>query len=197
MNEKFGFLFFSIFLGLYFLPNKILANSILKKKSNYTIIEKITGIKFKFVQSGFFEIGDQFSEGSIDERKTRKIKIKSFFLAETETTQKQWEKIMKWNRSRFKRPDYPISNISWYQVQEFINNLNLKYQDRYIFRLPTEAEWEYACREKGGQKRYCNGKNIAKKSEINFDNNGPMAVASFPPNSLGIYDMSGNLREWT
>ena len=103
-----------------------------------------------------------------------------------------------------------MEQVSWYEIQEFIKKLNTRTGER--FRLPTESEWEYACREGGRKVRFCNGKNIADPSEINFYGGaeykepysvagvyrvGTTPVASFAPNSLGLYDMSGNVDEWT
>jgi len=103
-----------------------------------------------------------------------------------------------------------VEQVSWYEIQEFIKKLNARTGER--FRLPTESEWEYACREGGRKVRFCNGKNIADPSEINFYGGaeykepysvagvyrvGTTPVASFAPNSLGLYDMSGNVDEWT
>ena len=103
-----------------------------------------------------------------------------------------------------------MEQVSWYEIQEFIKKLNARTGER--FRLPTESEWEYACREGGRKVRFCNGKNIADPSEINFYGGaeykepysvagvyrvGTTPVAIFAPNSLGLYDMSGNVDEWT
>jgi formylglycine-generating enzyme required for sulfatase activity len=85
--------------------------------------------------------------------------------------------------------------VSFNDVQKFIKKLNARTGKR--FRLPTEAEWEYACREGGKKVRYCNGKDKASKFAIHYGSSKTKPVASFPPNSLGLYDMSGNVREWT
>ena len=112
-----------------------------------------------------------------------------------EVTQAQWQAIMGSNPSKFKGSDLPVEWVSFFEVQEFIKKLNRQTGKR--FRLPTEAEWEYACREGARQVRYCNGKDEARKSEIHYDSNRTKPVASFAPNSLGLYDMSGNVAEWT
>ena len=148
------------------------------------------------ISGGTFQIGDQFSEGDLDEKSKRWITLKSFLLGVTEVTQAQWKALMGSNPSRFKGEDRPVEKVSWHDVLHFIRKLNVLHGDA-VFRLPTEAEWEYACREGGGKVRYCNGKDEADKLEIHFLDNRTMPVASFPPNSLGLYDMSGNVWEWT
>ena len=101
-----------------------------------------------------------------------------------------------------------MEQVSWNDIQDFIKRLKTRTGKR--FRLPTEAEWEYACREGGRKVRYCNGSDLSNSSEINFDGrsnynysivgeyrNETTPVASFSPNSLGLYDMSENVEAWT
>ena len=170
--------------------------------------EPVTGMKFVSVPGGSFQIGDPFGEGHESEQNNRQITIKSFRLGAMEVTQAQWKASMNNNPSEFKGDDLPVEQVSFYDVQEFIKKLNARTGKR--FRLPTEAEWEYACREGGRKVRFCNGKDIADPSEINFDarakykkpysvvgayRGATTLVASFAPNSLGLYDMSGNVEE--
>ena len=103
----------------------------------------------------------------------------------------------------------PVEVVSWEDVQEFLTKLNAKYPGRN-YRLPTEAEWEYAARERGRAVLFGNGKNILDPKEANFDGNwNPTSysvegldrqkttpVGSFAPNDLGLYDMAGNVWEW-
>jgi formylglycine-generating enzyme required for sulfatase activity len=98
------------------------------------------------------------------------------------------------NPSKFKGDDRPVENVEWWDIQEFIKKLNSRTGEK--FRLPTEAEWEYACREGGRKVRFCNGKDKASRLEINYGGSMTKPVASFAPNSLGLYDMSGNVYEW-
>ena len=72
--------------------------------------------------------------------------IKPFYLGQTEITQSQWKRVMGSNPSRFKEDNNPVEKISIYEVMQFIDRLNKRYQGKTVFRLPTEAEWEYACK---------------------------------------------------
>ncbi|MCP4754264.1 MAG: formylglycine-generating enzyme family protein [Proteobacteria bacterium] len=134
-----------------------------------------------------------------------------FPYGKTEVTQGQWRAVMCNNPSKFKNGDaYPVENVSWDDVNIFIQKLNGRSDGRY--RLPTEAEWEYACREGGKRVRFGHGKNDIGPDEVNFNGDArykksysrageyrkkTTPVGSFQPNSLGLYDMSGNVWEWT
>ena len=157
----------------------------------------MTGINFVLIPGGNFEIGDHFEEGDQDERITKRIEIKSFFLGQTEVTQNEWSIIMGTNPSRFKGGNYPVEKISINDIKKFINKLNQLHRHKFFFRLPTEAEWAFACKEGGKRVRFCNGKNTSRKSEIHFQRKKTSAVKSYAPNSFGLYDMSGNVWEWT
>lgn len=163
-----------------------------------------------FVKGGTFEMGDVLAEGENRESPIHAVQIADFYLSANLVTQAQWEKIMGYNPSHFKDALLPIDSINWQEVQEFIRLLNK--QSEMNYRLPSEAEWEYAARERGDKMRFGNGKNLALATEINFDSNKKAntqfyvikggnwgkttPIGNFPPNSLGLYDMSGNLWEW-
>ena len=119
---------------------------------------------------------------------------KSFALGKTEVTQGQWRAIMGTNPSSF--PDCgdncPVDGVNWNDAQKFIEKLNAKTGKQY--RLPSEAEWEYACRA-GEQQKYCGSDDIDSVA-WNGSNGGPNFVALKHPNAWGLYDMSGNLWEW-
>jgi formylglycine-generating enzyme required for sulfatase activity len=143
-----------------------------------------------------------------NEQQHRVTLTKGFFMQTTEVTQGQWRAVMGSNPSFFKNcgDNCPVDNVSWNDVQDFIKRLNAK-DDRANYRLPTEAEWEYAARS-GSSTPFAFG-NCLSASQSNYDGrrplNGcnkeqyrkkPVKVASFSPNAWGLYDMHGNVWEW-
>ena len=125
------------------------------------------------------------------------VKISEFYIGQTEVTQELWETVMGTMPQNWKGLQLPIETVSWYDCQEFIKKLNEMTGQQ--FRLPTEAEWEYAAR--GGNRSrgylYSGSDNIDDVSWYEKNSNGGThIVATKAPNELGIYDMSGNVREW-
>jgi len=124
------------------------------------------------------------------------VTLTKFAIGITEVTQGQWRTIMGNNPSKFNHcgDNCPVENVSWNDAQEFIQKLNTKTGKQY--RLPSEAEWEYACRA-AVQQEYC-GNDIADSVAWYHHNSDGMThpVAAKQPNAWGIYDMSGNLYEW-
>ena len=125
------------------------------------------------------------------------IKVETFSIGKTEVTQELWQAVMGTNPSRFKGSNLPVEEVSWNECQEFI--LKLDAMTGYSFRLPTEAEWEFAAR--GGQKthnyKYSGSNDIG--SVAWYDGNSgdkTHPVATKAANELGIYDMTGNVYEW-
>jgi formylglycine-generating enzyme required for sulfatase activity len=137
--------------------------------------------------------------------------VSSFWMSKYEITQRQWESVMGSNPSKFKDcSDCPVEQVSWEDVQEFLRKLNARTGGNY--RLPTEAEWEYAAGGGSGTRtRFGNGQDVLDASEANFyskaDAKQPYSIAgeyrgktvkvgSFRLNGLGLYNMSGNVWEW-
>ena len=122
---------------------------------------------------------------------------KPFYMGKHEVTQEQWEAVMGKNPSKEKGAKLPVTDVSWEDCQEFIKKLNKKTDGGY--RLPTEAEWEYACRA-GTTTAYSFGEKITLKDSnyVGSKIGKPVAVAvgSYKPNAFGLYDMHGNVFEW-
>jgi formylglycine-generating enzyme required for sulfatase activity len=154
---------------------------------------------FALVPSGSFTMGSTSNEEghSSEENQVEVTLSQSFWLAKTEVTQAQWEAVMGSNPSQFKGPNLPVENVSWEDAQAFIAKLNDKQilPQGWKFALPTEAQWEYACR--AGEKGPYSG---GRLDEVGwYDGNSSSQtheVAKKKPNALGLYDMHGNVYEW-
>jgi formylglycine-generating enzyme required for sulfatase activity len=142
--------------------------------------------------------GGTFNMGNKDFPSPHKVTLSSFSIGKYEVTQEQWEAIMGYNYSRFKDcKNCPVENVSWDEAQKFILKLNDATGKKY--RLPTEAEWEYAARGGNKSKGYLfSGSNTLDDVAWYEENNGKKThpVGTKTPNELGIHDMSGNVWEW-
>lgn len=153
------------------------------------------------VEGGTFRMGatkEQGDDAYSNEIPAHQVTLSSYYIGETEVTQALWEAVMGRNPSHFKGNNRPVEQVSWDDCQIFIQKLNQKTGRK--FRLPTEAEWEFAAR--GGKKsrsyKYSGSKTIddvAWYTETTNDE-GTRDVKTKKPNELGLYDMSGNIREW-
>jgi formylglycine-generating enzyme required for sulfatase activity len=178
--------------------------------SNQRFVSNSIGMKFVYIPSGSFMMGSPSEEPERhpDEARHQVTLSKDFYLGMTEVTQGQWFDVMGNNPSAFSScgDDCPVESVSWHEVQKFIRKLN-EMEGKNIYRLPTEAEWEYACRA-GTETLFSSG-NCLSTDHANFDgrrtldscSNGkyqktPVPVANFPANPLGLYDMHGNVWEW-
>ena len=163
--------------------------------------ETVTGMKFRKIprKSMFFRIGSPSTEqGRKDDEKQHTFTVGKYWIAETEVTQKQWNTIMSFNPSKFKGDDLPVDSVSWNLAQKFIKTLNSRTGNK--FRLPTEAEWELAARAGTITARYWGeeiGENNANCGRCGDPWDGTAPVKSFAPNNYGLYDMLGNVWEWT
>ena len=156
------------------------------------------GMKFVLIPAGSFMMGSD--SGGRDEQPVHQVQITNpFYLGIFEVTQAEWMAVMGSNPSYFSGDDSrPVEQVSWYDVQEFIFQLNaLEETDKY--RLPTEAEWEYACRA-GSTTAFCFGDDESQLTQYGWymDNAGlePHSVGHKLPNAWGLYDMHGNVWEW-
>ena len=162
----------------------------------------VNGVSFTMVavQGGTFTMGATAEQGSdvgSDEKPTHQVTLSSFHIGQTEVTQELWQAVMGNNPSKFRGVYYPVEKVSWDDCQAFIAKLNAL--TGRCFRLPTEAEWEYAAR--GGNKsqgyKYAGSNTLANVAWYRDNSvSSTHDVATKSPNELGLYDMSGNVWEW-
>ncbi len=156
--------------------------------------------------AGTFPMGSPHAQGHRDEEPQHLVHVEAFYLSQTTVTQKQWKAVMrKLHPCRGKGMDFPVDRVSWFDAQRFCARLSrLTGRD---YRLPGEAEWEYACRA-GTLTDFAYGNmittDLANYVGLHVYNDGPRGIyrhgpvlpRSFPPNGFGLFDMHGNLDEW-
>ncbi len=177
-----------------------------------------TGMEFVWVEGGTYQMGcGAWSNDCGDyEKPVHEVSVSGFWIGKYSVTQEQWMKVIGNNPSHSKKGDnYPVEEVSWNDAKEFIVKLNSK--SGYTFRLPTEAEFEYAARSGGKEELYPGGSNVDAvawyQDNSGFYINAPNVFVPAPddltnfriethpvgtkaPNGLGIYDMSGNVFQW-
>ena len=191
-------------------------------KNSSSHVYTINGLSFNmiFVKGGTFTMGatsEQIADAYKNEKPAHKVSLSDFFIGETVVTQELWQAVMGSNPSFFKDPIRPVVNVSWTDCQLFMKRINDVLIDKLPhgkkFRLPTEAEWEFAARGGVESKGYkYSGSNKLNEVGWYFGNSNDRSLVHFTdhygenrkncqvkgknPNELGIYDMSGNVWEW-
>ena len=167
--------------------------------SNHVLRVGNVAYNMKRVEGGTFTMGAtaEMSEPDSDEKPTHQVTLSSYAIGETEVTQALWQAVMGNNPSYFKGDILPVESVSWDDCQTFINKLNKLTGQR--FRLPTEAEWEFAARG-GNRSNHTQYSGSSRLDDVAWygDNSGDKThpVKTKRANELGIYDMAGNVREW-
>ncbi|MBI2900609.1 MAG: formylglycine-generating enzyme family protein [Planctomycetes bacterium] len=161
------------------------------------------GVKMEFVRikAGEFMMGS--GNGEADEKPVHEVTIsRDFWMQTTETTQAQWEAVMGKKPSYFKGADLPVEDVSWENCREFMKKLNEKAKEQLEGKtagLPTEAQWEYACRA-GSTGKWCFGDDENKLGDYAWHQGSlkgnTQPVGQRKPNSWGLCDMHGNVWEW-
>ncbi|MBT3196082.1 MAG: formylglycine-generating enzyme family protein [Gammaproteobacteria bacterium] len=180
-----------------------------EQKAGDSWTDPYSGIEFVWIPAGEFMMGSPSSEpGRDDDERQHRVKLsEGYWLGRYEVTQRQWKKVMGNNPSKFTScgSDCPVEKISWEDTQDFIRKLNGR--GNGSFKLPSEAQWEYAARA-GTTTPFSFGNNITT-SQANYDGNYPyngnakgryrkttVTVGSFPANRWGLHEMHGNVWEW-
>ena len=177
---------------------KSVAKSLQKEVEEKADLGKGIKLDLVLIPAGKFMMGSPESEvGRVNNETQHEVTLtKPYYMGKYEVTQEQWEGVMENNPSSTKGAKFPVTDVSWEDCQEFIKKLNAKMSGGY--RLPTEAEWEFACRA-GTTTAYSVG-DVITPQDANYGDSKiggkPVAVGSYKPNAFGLYDMHGNVWEW-
>jgi formylglycine-generating enzyme required for sulfatase activity len=162
------------------------------------------GMKLRLIPAGEFMMGSPATESGRSDNETqhRVTLTKPFYLGVTEVTQEQYQKVMVTNPSKVKGPQNPVERVNWAEAVEFCGKLSAMPAEKtagHVYRLPTEAEWEYACRS-GTATAYGFGDDASRLGDYGwFEGNSDSRthpVGEKKPNAWGLYDMHGNVWEW-
>lgn len=186
-----------------------------RNKTLNTFIDPVLGMEFVLIPKGSFQMGENILyTDSLSAWEHRVYLSKNYWLGKQEVTESQWQNIMGTSEYHTDKPspfhglnpNYPIVSVSYFDVEKFIDKLNA-ISHGYHYRLPTEAEWEYACRA-GTTTPYSYGLTLTDSlakfnaelpsgySSLENISGHPEPVGSYPPNPWGLYDMHGNVWEW-
>ena len=160
------------------------------QKAGERKVVTISGVEFAFrwCPAGWFLMGSSNEKGrEPDEEQYYVMLTKGFWMMETEVTQKQWKAVMERNPSHFKGDDLPVENVDWQQCHGFCRETGL--------HLPTESQWEYACRA-GTKEAYAGNLDDMAWYDEEWDKGSAHPVGTKKPNAWGLYDMHGNVNEW-
>jgi len=192
-----------------------ISSEITETESSSHIINTYNNMEFVFIDGGTFQMGDIWGEGFDDEKPIHTVTVSDFSIGRYEVTFEQYDSFCESTGSGkpddegWGRGNRPVINISWNDAMAFCDWMSMMTGEE--IRLPTEAEWEFAARERGRKVRFGNGQDIANPSEMNFDararykkrysrsggcSEKTMPVGNFAPNALGLYDIAGNAWEW-
>ncbi|WP_372365741.1 formylglycine-generating enzyme family protein [Candidatus Uabimicrobium sp. HlEnr_7] len=149
----------------------------------------------RWIRPGTFMMGSpETEEGRFEDEVQHQVTIsKGFWLAETVCSQELWEAVIGNNPSYFKGKKFPVEMVSWDDCKTFTEKLNEQMKEWQCY-LPTEAQWEYACRA-GTTTAFSFGDRITK-DQVNYDENKTVEIKSLPRNNWGLYEMHGNIGEW-